>query len=117
MQAKKVDAEVVEREYMNGSFSKKHLPISTRIRLGIAIILDGIDFFIGWIPIVNTLWDFVTFLILLVILRNKKLAFFSLLELPLLGLPPFSFFDMLIPVATILVIIDNSMKNIMTKKL
>jgi len=117
MEAKKVDAEVIEREYMEGSFSKKPLPIFTRIKFGIAITLDLIDFLIGWIPILNTLWDIVTFIILLIILRNKKLAFFSLLELPLLGLPPFSFIDMLIPVATILVMIDNGMKNIMTKKL
>jgi|TARA_B100001971_G_C18122248_1_gene500093 hypothetical protein len=117
MQAKKVDAEVIEREYIQGSFSKKPLPIFTRIKFGIAVTLDLIDLLIGWIPILNTLWDFVTFLILLVILRNKKLAAFSLLELPFFGLPPFSFFDMLIPTATILVMIDNGMKNIMAKKL
>ena len=115
MKPKKVDAEVIEREYMNIGSSKRSLPVLTKIRFGIAMILDGIDFLIGWLPIANTLWDIVTFLVLLVILKNKKLSLFSLLELPLLGLPPFSFFDMFIPVATIIVLIDNGMKDIKVK--
>jgi hypothetical protein len=71
--------------------------------------LDLIDFLIGWIPIVNTVWDMVTFVVLLVILKNKRMAFISLIELPLLGLPPFSIIDMFIPIATIAVLIDNNM--------
>ena len=85
--------------------------------MGIAIILDLIDFFIAWIPVVNEAWDFVTFLILLMILKNKKLAFLSLIELPLLEVPPFSIIDMFIPIATITVLIDNKiMGNIKVQK-
>jgi hypothetical protein len=114
MEAKKVDVEVVDigREKKASKFFKKIKLILIKIKLGIAIILDGIDFLIGWIPIVNTIWDIITFFILLIILKNKKMAFVSLIELPLLGLPPFSIFDMFIPIATITVLIDNNIGNI-----
>ncbi|MBI2522863.1 hypothetical protein HYW19_00575 [Candidatus Woesearchaeota archaeon] len=107
MQAKKVDVEIVGKEKKSNKFLKKIGLVFARIKLGIAIILDLIDFFIAWIPIINEAWDIITFLILLIILKNKKLAFISLIELPLLGLPPFSVIDMFIPIATITVLIDN----------
>ena len=107
MQAKKVDVEIVGKERKSSKLFKKINVVWARIKLGIAILLDLIDFFIAWIPIINEAWDIITFLILLIILRNKKLAFISLIELPLLGLPPFSIIDMLIPIATITVLIDN----------
>ena len=112
MQVKKVDVEIVGKEKKSNKFLKKIRLVFARIKLGISIILDLIDFFIAWIPIVNEIWDIITFLILLVILKNKKLAFISLIELPLLGLPPFSIIDMLIPIATITVLIDNGMGNL-----
>ena len=114
MQAKKVDVEVVglKKEKKENKFFKKLKSIAVKIKLGLAIILDTIDFFIGWIPIVNTLWDFFTFIILLIILKNKKLAFISLIELLLLGLPPFSIIDMFLPIATITVLIDSGIGNI-----
>lgn len=112
MQAKKVDVEIVGKEKKSNKVLKKIRLVFARIKLGIAIILDLIDFFIAWIPIINEAWDIITFLILLIILKNKKLAFISLIELPLLGLPPFSIIDMLIPIATITVLIDNSIGNI-----
>ncbi|MEK6868749.1 MAG: hypothetical protein AABX74_00840, partial [Nanoarchaeota archaeon] len=107
MQAKKVDVEIVGKEKRDNKLFKKINLVFARIKLGIAIILDLIDFFIAWIPIVNEIWDIITFLILLIILKNKKLAFISLIELPLLGLPPFSIIDMFLPIATITVLIDN----------
>jgi len=107
VEAKKVKVEIVGKEKKSSKLFKKIKLIWARIKLGIAILLDLIDFFIAWIPIVNEAWDIITFLILLIILKNKKLAFLSLIELPLLGLPPFSIIDMLIPIATITVLIDN----------
>ena len=112
MEAKKVDVEIVGKEKKSNKFLKKIRLVFARIKLGIAIILDLIDFFIAWIPIVNEIWDIITFLILLIILKNKKLAFISLIELPLLGLPPFSIIDMFLPIATITVLIDNNLGDI-----
>jgi hypothetical protein len=109
VEAKKVNVEVIGKK---GKISdKKPWSIFFRIKIAIAIMLDGIDILIAWIPIVNTAWDFITFIILLLILKNKKLAFVSLIELPLFGLPPFSIFDMFIPIATVTVLIDNSLAD------
>jgi len=108
---KKVKAEVVGIERKGAKFWKKIKnnisKITKRIRLTIAVILDLIDFFIAWIPLVNEAWDIISFLILLIILKHKKLAFFSLVELPLLGLPPFSIIDMFLPICTFVVLLDN----------
>lgn len=110
MEVKKVDVEIVgiKKEKKTYKFLKKIKSIWAKVKLGTAIPLDLIDFFIAWIPIVNEAWDIVTFIILLIILKNKKLAFISLIELPLLGLPPFSIIDMFLPIATITVLIDNN---------
>ena len=104
MEAKKVKAEVVNPK--SREKSSKIWPVWARIKLGIAIVLDIIDFLIGLIPIINAAWDIVTFLVLLLILKNKKLALLPLIEMPLI-LPPFSIIGMLIPIATITVLIDN----------
>jgi len=112
VEAKKVNVELVEDlKESKKTFQKISLMIS-RIKLFVAIILDLVDFLIGWIPIVNTLWDLVTFIILIIILKNKKLALVSLIELPFFGLPPFSILDMFIPIATITVLIDNNLSKI-----
>ncbi len=116
MEARKVNIEIVGKENRSKKFFKKIKSILIRIKLCIAIILDGVDLFIGWIPIINEIWDIVTFVILLIILKNKKLAFLSLIELPLLGLPPFSIIDMFIPIATITVLIDNNIGNIQIQR-
>ena len=114
VEAKKVKVEIVDinKEKKSNKFFKKIKAITARIKLGIAVILDVIDFFIAWIPVVNEIWDVITFMVLLVILKNKKLAFVSLIELPLLGLPPFSIIDMFLPIATITVLIDNNIGNV-----
>ena len=112
VEAKKVIVEVVGKGRKSSKLFNKIKLVWARIKLGIAILLDLIDFLIAWIPIVNEAWDIITFLILLIILKNKKLAFISLIELPLLGLPPFSIIDMLIPIATITVLIDNGMGDL-----
>ena len=112
MQVKKVKVEIVGKEKKENKLFKKIKRVFARIKLGIAIILDLIDFFIAWIPIINEAWDIITFLILLIILKNKKLAFISLIELPLLGLPPFSIIDMFLPIATITVLIDNGIGDL-----
>ncbi len=84
----------------------KVIYVLNRIKLLIAFILDGVDFILGNIPILNTLWDFVTFFILFIILKDKRLAMFSNIELFLPGLPLFGQIDAFIPIATILTIID-----------
>jgi len=113
---KKVKAEVVGAEIKGAKLWKKikHKigKITRRIKLIIAVALDLIDFFIAWIPIVNEIWDIACFLILLVILKHKKLAFVSLVELPLLGLPPFSIIDMFLPICAMVVLLDNQEGNI-----
>lgn len=111
MEAKKVKVEIVGKEKKENKFFEKIKAITARIKLGIAVILDIIDFFIAWIPVVNEAWDIITFMVLLVILKNKKLAFVSLIELPLLGLPPFSIIDMFLPIATITVLMDNNLSS------
>jgi hypothetical protein len=111
MEAKKVKAEVVgvERKWKKRfkAMWKRVKKVLNRVKLSIAVMLDLIDFFIAWVPFVNTAWDIVSFLVLLVILKNKRLAFLSLVELPLIGLPPFSIIDMFLPICTFIVIIDN----------
>ena len=104
VEAKKVKVEVVNPKAQKKP--SKIWPILARIKLGIAIIVDIIDFLIGWIPLINVAWDIVTFLVLLLILKNKKLALLPLIEVPLI-LPPFSIIGMFIPIATITVLIDN----------
>src|SRR3989338_2794154 len=118
MEAKKVDVDIVgiKKEKNANKLTKKIISIWAKVKLGIAILLDLIDFFIAWIPIINEAWDIITFLILLIILKNKKLAFISLVELPLLGLPPFSIIDMLIPIATITVLIDNGIGDLRIRR-
>ena len=106
MRPKKVDVEIVSDK----KESKKpvFLQFLGKLKLTIAIILDLVHFFIGWIPFVNSAWSVATFIVLLLILKNKKLAFLSLIELPLI-LPPFSFIAMILPTASIAVLMDNSM--------
>ena len=113
MEAKKVEVEII-----NGKKESKKplfLQFFARIKLAIAIFLDIIDFLIGWIPVINAAWDIVTLLVLLLILKNKKLALLSLIEVPLI-LPPFSIIGMLIPIATITVLMDNSIGEIKLQK-
>ncbi|MBW2991593.1 hypothetical protein KY345_00055 [Candidatus Woesearchaeota archaeon] len=111
MEAKKVKAEVVgvESKWKKRfrKFWSRVKKVLNKIKLFIAVLLDLIDLLIGWIPVVNTVWDVVCFLVLLIILKNKKLAFLSLVELPLIGLPPFSIIDMFLPICTIVVLLDN----------
>ena len=108
VEAKKVIVEVVGKGRKSSKLFNKIKLVWARIKLGIAIVLDGIDFLIGWIPIINEAWDIITFLILLVILKNKRWALLPLIEVPLI-LPPFSIIGMLIPIATITVLIDNGL--------
>ena len=113
MEAKKVEVEII-----NGKKESKKtlfLQFFAKIKLAIAISLDIIDFLIGWIPVINAAWDIVTFLVLLLILKNKKLSLLSLIEVPLI-LPPFSIIGMLIPIATITVLIDNGIGNIKIRR-
>ena len=109
MEAKKVKVEVVDKNKRKAR--NRIWTVFARIKLGIAIVLDIIDFLIGWIPVINAAWDIVTFLIILLILKNKKLALLPLIEVPLI-LPPFSIIGMFIPIATITVLIDNGIGNL-----
>lgn len=111
MDEKIVDAEVVEsvRNKTRPKPSRRKINSSkmiARMKLGVAVFLDLADLILGWIPLINTAWDIVTFAVLLVILKNKRLAFLSLIELPFLGIPPFSIIDAFLPIATALTIMD-----------
>ena len=110
MKAKKVKVEVIGAKKKKKGFElilhwiKK---IFFSIKLVIAIVLDLADFFLGIIPIINAVWDVICFFILLIMLKNKKLAFIVFVELPLI-LPPLSFINMLLPINTLVVILDNA---------
>ncbi|MBS3157653.1 hypothetical protein J4206_00010 [Candidatus Woesearchaeota archaeon] len=82
-----------------------------RTKLTIAILLDLVGLFIGWLPLVNTGFSILCFVVLLVLLKNKKIALLSLIEVPLI-IPPFSFIAMILPICTLCVMIDNSLSNI-----
>lgn len=85
-----------------------------RTKLAIAILLDIIGFFVGLIPLVNSAYSVLCFIVLLIILKNKKIAFLSLVEVPLI-IPPFSFIAMILPICTFCVMIDNSLNGISHK--
>ena len=108
--AKKVKAEVMdgkrEGKRKKSNLKEGFLNLLLKIKLVVAIALDLIDLVLANIPLVNTLWDFVTFLVLMITLRNKWLAFAAFAELPLVGLPMLGQIDAFIPIATILTIID-----------
>jgi hypothetical protein len=115
--AKKVKAKVVDDRHENSRHAGnqgKHTikdrlySILLKFKLGIALLLDACDLILANIPLLNTLWDFVTFSVLIVILRNKWLAFAAFAELPLVGLPFFGQIDALIPMATILTLADSA---------
>ena len=107
MEAKSVKVEVVDPNYKQKKEQKAALRFLTKIKLGVALFLDAIDFLICWIPIVNTLWDFVTFGVLFLILKHKNLAYFALGELVIPGLGAIGFIDGFIPAATVIAIIDS----------
>lgn len=117
MKPKTVEAHVVEHEGKRvhshkhegskwGRFLGWVKRIVIKVKIGVAIFLDLSDLLFGNIPLINTIWDFVTMAVLLVTLRNKRLAFYALLELPLIGIPPLGIIDSLIPTATILTLLD-----------
>jgi len=108
--AKKVKAEVVGRKRKTkwDKAKIKAMHFMLRLKLAVAIILDAIDLILANIPILNTLWDLVTFAVLLVILKNKWLAVGAFGELPLVGLPILGQIDALIPIATILTLLDSA---------
>lgn len=103
---KKYRAEVVhEEEY---AFKPEFM---SKLKLGVALLLDGLDLIFANIPVLNTIWDFITTAVLFAMLRNKKLALMSFSEFILPGIPILGQIDAFIPVATILTIIDNNMNR------
>jgi len=89
--AKKVEAEVVgaqKRKSRWDGLKETVLSIVLKLKLAVALFLDACDLIIANIPILNTLWDFITFAVLIIILKNKWLAIGAFAELPLVGLPP-----------------------------
>ena len=82
-----------------------------KAKLVTAIILDLIDVVLANIPIINTAWDIVTFYILRKILKNKSLANVTLIEVFLPGIPVAKLMDALLPLATVVTIIDIIMDD------
>ncbi len=120
METKKVKVEVVDEKGNKkpNRFFEKVKTILTKLKIGTAIVLDGIDFFLSPIPILNTAWDIVCFLVLLIILKNKRLAYFSLGELIIPGLGPIGLIDGIIPACTIITILDTFIdKNLFTQNI
>src|SRR3989338_2038796 len=98
------------RKIKNKVFEKTSL-YWRRTKLTIAILLDLVGLFIGWIPLVNSAYSVFCFIVLLIVLKNKKIAILSLIEVPLI-IPPFSIIAMILPICTLCMIIDNSLSNI-----
>jgi len=114
-QPKKVKVEIVGRENKGKSYDKLFGRVSSvfiKIKLIVAILLDAVDLVLGNIPILNTIWDFITFSILFIILRNKYLAFLSLTELVLPGIPILGQIDAIIPVATLTTLLDIGIEKL-----
>jgi len=95
------------RKIKNKVFEKTSL-YWKRTKFTIAILLDLVGLLIGWIPFVNSAYSILCCIVLLLILKNRKLALLSLIEVPLI-IPPFSFIAMLLPICTIVVMMDNNM--------
>jgi len=108
---RRVKAEVVGAQKKTNKFFEKVTSVFNTIKLVIAIILDLSDLVIGIIPFVNAAYDVACSLILLIILKHKKLALLPLIEVPLI-IPPLSFVNMLLPICTITVLLDNEMENV-----
>ena len=112
--ARKVKAEVVGkagRKKKKGSWAKikeTAVAVLLKLKLAVAILLDAVDLVLANIPVLNTLWDFVTFAVLMLMLKNKWIAFGAFAELPLIGLPVMGQIDAVIPIATILTILDSA---------
>ena len=87
------------------------IKILNKVKLGIAIFLDLIDLLLGNIPLLNSIWDIVTFAILYITLNNKNLALFANSELLLPGVPGLGQIDAFLPIATILTLIDVTKSN------
>jgi hypothetical protein len=98
--------EIVGVESRSTVFWKKIVNVLNKIKLLIAIVLDLVGLAIGWLPIVNSIWTLACFFILVLILKHKKLALVSLIELPLI-IPPFSIIAMFLPICTLVVLLDN----------
>ena len=112
METKKVKAEVIGKKT-----KKEKITLGLRkVKIFFAIIIDLIDLLLSQIPILNTFWDFVTFLFLLTVLKNKRRAFFSLTELVIPGIPFIGLVDGFIPIATLLVIFDSQADRINESK-
>lgn len=107
METRKVEAEIVKERTGTSPLSKA--------KLLVAIILDAVDLVVANIPLLNSVWDIVTWLVLLTILRRKHLAYLALGELILPGVPPIGLIDGLIPTATLIVIADMIMQKIKPK--
>jgi hypothetical protein len=108
---RRVKAEVVGAQKKTNKFFEKIKNVFNTIKLIIAIILDLADLIIGIIPFVNAAYDVACCLILLIILKHKKLALLPLIEVPLI-IPPLSFVNMLLPICTIAVLLDDGMENV-----
>ncbi len=106
---KKVKAEIVDNIPKKKSKKKTKFNLSNlfyKFRLGIAIILDLIDFAVCWIPIVNTAVELASMFIIGLFLKNKALALGMVVELIIPAIP-FGIIDGILPMCTILVAIDN----------
>lgn len=110
-ETRKVKAEIVGAEKKTNKFFKKIRKMFNTVKLVIAIILDLADLIIGIIPLVNTAYDIACSIILLIILKHKKLALLPLIEVPMI-IPPLSFINMILPICTITVLLDNGMENV-----
>ncbi|MBN1502567.1 hypothetical protein JW930_03415 [Candidatus Woesearchaeota archaeon] len=95
-----------------GRLKTKLYKVLSKIKVIVALILDGVDLILGNIPLLNSIWDIVTATVLLILLRDKRLALASNIELLLPGLPLLGQIDAFIPIATILTLMDIAKKGI-----
>jgi hypothetical protein len=122
-EAKRVKVEVVDSDqphprtlHENRESRKQIFWLLTKLKFGVAIFLDVVDFLVCWIPIINTLWEFATFAVLIAIIRHKFLAYFSLTEVLFPGIGVSAVIDGLIPSATMIVAMDSLLTGISHRK-
>jgi len=87
----------------------KYRTIFLNNKVFMAIFIDALDFIcFSRFPVLNTIFDFFVMVLMYLFLKNKSLTYLLGGELPFVGVPPLSNVDAMIPMTTIIAILDNT---------
>ena len=101
-----IEIEIVDIDWKS-SFIRKFRKYMKNYNLAIAVLLDLLGYVFAQLAYLNTLWDLLTFGLLFFMVRSKKLPYYALLALLLPGIKMLGSMDALLPIATILVLVDS----------